>query len=59
MADALLGKKIWIKYATIIYKNLYDHKEVSEKALRKMFEEFQATFTEEMNASLTKKITVS
>ena len=57
MADASLGKNIWTKYAMIFIKNLYEHKEVSEGALRKVFEGFQATFTEEINASLIKEIT--
>ena len=39
------------------YKNPYAHKEVSEGAIREVFEGFQATFTEEMNASFTKEIT--
>ena len=39
------------------YKNLYEYKEVSEETLMDVFERFQATFREEMNASLTKEIT--
>ena len=40
-----------------LYKNLYGHKEVSEETIIEVFVEFQATFIEEMNASLTKEIT--
>ena len=39
------------------YEDLYKHKEVSEGALREVFEGFLITFTDEMNATLTKVIT--
>ena len=38
------------------YKNLYGHKEVSEEAIMEVFSSFRASFSEEMNASLTKEI---
>ena len=39
------------------YKNLYGHKEVSEEAIMEVFTGFRVSFSEEMNASLTKEIT--
>lgn len=39
------------------YGDLYQHREVSEESLREVFEGFSVTFTDSMNASLTKVIT--
>jgi exonuclease III len=40
------------------YQNLYRHKDICRVALREVLEDLPATFTDDMNASLSKEITV-